>query len=134
MYRHPCFDFLKRVLVTTNSSSVSTSFSSCIALRSPRSFGYHTKMDLAFLLKSLGIAEYDCVSNHRQQSRCLPEIANSNRGCLFLSRLSLAMISSIINSTSRNHNNSDNFLIHWQRLSLGSTSQTLSSFLIHPLA
>ena len=51
MYRHSYLDSLKRPLATTNSSSVSTSFFSCIALRSLRSFGYHTKMALACFLK-----------------------------------------------------------------------------------
>ena len=61
-------------------------------------------------------------------------MANSNRGCLFLSRSLLAMISSMINSTSRNCNNSDNFWIQKLSLSLGSARQILSSFLIYSLA
>ena len=57
IYNHACFDFFKKFLATTNSSSVSTSFSSCVILRSPLSFGYHTKMAFAFLLKFFGLAE-----------------------------------------------------------------------------
>ena len=65
IYRHVYFDSLKRPLATTNSSSVSTSFSSCIALRSPRSFGYQTNIAFACLLKFFGMAVKDCVSNHK---------------------------------------------------------------------
>ena len=54
----------KKLLATTNSSSVSTSFSSCIIFRSALSFRYHTEMALVCLLKFFGIAEYHCVSNH----------------------------------------------------------------------
>ena len=112
MYRHACFDFLKKVLATTNSSSVSTSFSSCIVLRSVLSFGYQTKMALTCLLKSFGMGEYVCFSNHKQQLRCLPEMDNSNRGCLLLLRSLLAMISSMINSVSTRVKYCDNFPIH----------------------
>ena len=57
IYKHACFDFFKKFLATTNSSSVCTSFSSCIILRSPLSFGYHTKMVFVCLLKFFGIAQ-----------------------------------------------------------------------------
>ena len=57
--------FLKKALAITNSSSVSTSFSSCIALRSPRSFGYETNMAFACLLKFFSIAVEDWVINHK---------------------------------------------------------------------
>ena len=65
IYRHACFDLFKKFLATTNSSSVSTSFPSCIILRTSLSYGYHTKMDFACLLKFFGITVYNCVSNHK---------------------------------------------------------------------
>ena len=46
IYRHACLDFLKIPLTTINSSSVNTSFSSCIVLRSALFFGYHAKNGL----------------------------------------------------------------------------------------
>ena len=55
IYKHACFDILKKSLTITNSSSVNTLFSSCIILRSALSFGYHTNMALACLLKFFGI-------------------------------------------------------------------------------
>ena len=57
IYNHTWFDFYKKFLETTNSSFVSTSFSSCVILRSPLSFGYHANMAFACLLKLLGMAE-----------------------------------------------------------------------------
>ena len=65
IYRHVCFDFHTKFLTTTNSSSVSTSFSLYIILRSPLSLGYHTNMAFACLLIFFGMAVYDCVSNHK---------------------------------------------------------------------
>ena len=56
MYRHACFDFFKKSLVTTSSPSVSTSFSSWIILRSALAFGYQTNMALDCLLKFFGMA------------------------------------------------------------------------------
>ena len=55
IYKHACFDFLKKVLGTTNSSSVNTSFSSCIILRSIPAFGYQTKIALAYSLNFFGM-------------------------------------------------------------------------------
>ena len=40
---------------------------------------------------------YDWVNNHSECSLCLPDIANSYKGCLRLSRVSMAMMSSIKN-------------------------------------
>ena len=65
IYKPACLDFFKRFLATTNSSSVSTSFSSCIIIRSRLSFGYLTNMAFACHLKFFDIAEQDCVSNHK---------------------------------------------------------------------
>ena len=56
---------LKRPLTTNNSSSVSASFFSCVALRSPHSFECYTKMALACVRKSFSMAVKDCVSNYR---------------------------------------------------------------------
>ena len=52
---------------------------------------------------------------------------------LDLSRLSSAMILSIINSVCKFANNCHNFSIHWYSLCFGSTKRTLSLFLIHSL-
>ena len=41
---------------------------------------------------------YDLVNNHSECSLCLPDIANSSKGCLHLSRFSSAIISSIKNN------------------------------------
>ena len=57
IYKHTCFDVLKKSLTINNSSSVNTFFSSCIILGSALSFGYYTNMALACLLKFFGIAE-----------------------------------------------------------------------------
>ena len=65
IYKHVCFGFFKNFLATTNSPSVSTSFSSCITLRSALTFRYHTNMALACLFKYFGTAVYDCVSNQK---------------------------------------------------------------------
>ena len=61
-------------------------------------------------------------------------MVNSNRDCLFLSRLLSAIISPRINSVSEHANNCDNFSIHSYSLSLGYISQTLSSCFIYYLA
>ena len=69
-------------------------------------------MALAYLLKFLGMAEQDRVNNHKQWPRCLPEMANSKRDGYLLSKPSLDMISSLINSVSERANICDNFSIH----------------------
>ena len=51
---HTCFDFFKKLLPTTNSSSVSTSFSSCIILRSP-----------LYLLLLINIVYTSCLTSCR---------------------------------------------------------------------
>ena len=53
IYRHVHFDFLKKSLPTTNSSSVNTSFSSCIILRFILAIGYQTKIALTCSLNFL---------------------------------------------------------------------------------
>ena len=65
MYKKACFDVLKKTLTMTNSLSASILFSSCIILRSALSLGYQKNMALAWLLKFFGMAENDCVSNHK---------------------------------------------------------------------
>ena len=57
IYKHACLDFFSRSFTTTNSSSVNTSFSSWIVLRSPLSFRCHTSIALICLLQFFGIAE-----------------------------------------------------------------------------
>ena len=53
IYKHACFDVLKKSLTSTNSLSVNKLFSWCIILRSALSFGNHTNMVLAYLLNFL---------------------------------------------------------------------------------
>lgn len=65
--------------------------------------------------------------------RCLSEIANSDKDCFHLSKLSSSMISSMMNSVSEHVNKSYNSFIHRYSLSLGSISQTLLSYLIQLL-
>ena len=45
----------------------------------------------------LGTAVYDWVNNHSECCLYLPDIANSNKGCLLLSTASSAIMSSIKN-------------------------------------
>ena len=60
MYKHLCFDILRKPLIVTNSSSVSRS-SQTYALY----LGCQRNMVLVFLLRFLGMAEYDCISNNK---------------------------------------------------------------------
>ena len=65
MYKHACFDVLKKPLAITNSSTVNTLFLSCNILRSAISFGCDANMALACLPKFFVMAEWDCVSSHK---------------------------------------------------------------------
>ena len=133
IYKHACFDALKKYLAITNSSPVNTLFSSCFILRS------------SLFLRGEGAAKqiwswpafFDfLVWQNKTVSASTKNgyDVNSNRGCLFWSRPSSAMIPSIINSVFECANNCDNFSVHWYSLLLSSMSQTLSSFLIKTFA
>ena len=65
IYRYTCFDFFKKSLATTDSLFISTSFSSCIILRSILAFRYQTKIALVYSLSFFGTPLQDCVNNHK---------------------------------------------------------------------
>lgn len=60
MYKHLCFDVIRKPLTVTNSSSVSR-LSQIYALY----LGCQRNMVLVFLLRFFGMAEYDCISNNK---------------------------------------------------------------------
>ena len=55
IYKHEYFFDFKKSLATINSLSTSTSFLSCIVLRSILAFGYQTKIALVCFLNFFGI-------------------------------------------------------------------------------
>ena len=59
---------------------------------------------------------------------CLPDIDDSNRICLRLSRLSSVLRSSMMNSVSEPANNSKNFSIYWYSFYFGSISTNVVNY------
>ena len=74
---------------------------------------------------------YDWVNNHSECFLCLPDIAKSSKGCLRLSRVSSAMMSSIKNKVLDPAKRLPIFSIELYRLLPGSIKMTSGSVQTH---